>query len=456
MRTPRLLPIVVATIVIAACAAAIAPLWSWYNASFMSLNYSGVIQLQNGNLLHASVNPLEAFTLYFNELDKDGKLLRTIPAPGVSVGGPRSMVEFDGAIYAPGLADPLALARVDLASGNISTLPLPLPIADHDQVFVSEMVVAPDRIWVSGAYFYTVDGQRLRQAVLWSVDAAGTAAILLLPDAEYIDKLSVMPADSTLALVSRYTDSYAVASGFGQAVVRVDADHNVQVVYEVPRADRLLAINDKGYYSVRANGLLYDRIAFFDWQGATTQEWSVNRNLGSGSPELLAHRDDRIMISASSRVIGSTVAVGQTWEHNLYTSSVIVPGYNLAEVRYMGNLTGAGDDKAIVWTERYTVRPYSVTIGEESKVSATHTEIYTIYDLSGKVVKTFHDLPYTRIVGSGSCSNFDCGSEQSPASAGVCHTYDLVPLRDQRFAAGNIHCTGDFAGGHASVSVFKY
>lgn len=453
MRTLKFGFLALSTAVATACALSTAPLWSWHTPDLQSLGVTEVLEMQNGNVLHAfEQHWLDRF--YFNEFDTHGTLQRSVSADGFINANLQGFAEKDGYVYGEREGAALDLQRLNLADGTTETILLPLPFADDSSFNLSYLKTVGSSVWASGIVTRDVNGVATSHLLLWRIDGVIAELVHVLDDVRGVDIFTEVFADGSVILPVKYSNAYVAATGFSQGIMRIDMEGKLQLVSQIKTGDALVKATDTGFYTLK--GPENNLIEYATWSGDASQVWQFSVAFQNGPPQLLAHAGDKITVKNFSRLYGASTSAGQTWSKILYEKTVVDPVYNYTETSNTGNSLWLGEGKAMVRRERFTVRPAGVLIGEFAKITATHTELYEVYDIDGNLIKTFSDAPYERVVDAPGCHNFDCGSEQSPDSAGICFSWYASPLADNRFAVSNVHCTGDFSGANPGVSVFKY
>lgn len=457
MRLPRSIFVLSSSFIAVACTAMFSPVWTWHNDAVSTTVAYAPLPLQNGNLLSVSQESMFEKIARLNEFDPAGNLVRSMSAPHLRLSQEQSLVEFNGYIYVVTGGDQHVIEKLNLDDGSITVLNMPVTTNENEILSSSPLATIGDRLWITGSIIRTVDNQQTVQAVLWSLDATDTVTTVPLENMRSISAVSDTFPDGGIALSARYTNDYVASSGFTGALLRVDAEQNLHQVYQLQAPETVLAADSEGFYLIPTFDNERDEIRFQNWQGTIEQRWQFDEKFYHNMPRLLAHEGDKIMIEINNTLVGANTEAGQTWSHSLYEESVVDPVYNHTRTSFSDRVARLNDGKAIVSRERYTVNPYGITIvNYYSKVIATHTELYELYDIDGTLLKTFADPAYSRVLDAPGCGNFDCSSEQSPDSEGVCYTWALTPLKGNRFASSNLFCTGDFAGANPGVSVFAY
>lgn len=441
------------TAVATACALTTAPLWTWHTPDKLSLGLTEVLQLQSGNVLHAfEQHWLDRF--YFYEFDSNGNLQRSQSADGFINTSLQAFAERNGFVYGQKEGAALDLQRLNLADGTTETILLPLPFTDYTSTRVSYLTAAGHAVWASGIVKREVDGIESSHLLIWRIEGDTAELIHVLDGVRSTDVFSEVFADGSVIFPVTYSNDFVAATGYSKGVMRIDAEGRPNLLTQISAGDGLVKATDTGLYTLKGpdNNLL----EYTAWAGDATQSWQFSVAFQNGPPRLLAHEGDKIMVKNFSRLYGASTSAGQTWTKILYEKSVVDPVYNYTETNDTSISLWLGEGKGMVGRERFTVRPAGVLIGEFAKITATHTELYEVYDLDGNLVKTFSEAPYKRVVDAPGCHNFDCGSDQSSDSAGICISWFASPLADNRFAVSNVHCTGDFSGAYPGVSVFNY
>lgn len=453
MRSLKFGFLALSTAVATACALSTAPLWTWHTPDLQSLGVTEVLRLQNGNVLHAfEQHWLDRF--YFNEFDANGNLQRSLSADGFINASLQAFAESNGYVYGQREGAALDLQRLNLADGTTEAILLPVPFAEYTSTRLSYLKAAGNSIWVSGIVNRDVDGVASSHSLIWRIDGVTAELVHVLDDVRSVDIFSDVFADGSVIFPAKYSNAYIAATGFAQGIMRIDAEGKLQLMAQINTGDALVKATDTGYYTLK--GPDNNMIEYAPWSGDASQTWQFSVAFQNGPPLVLAHVGDKLMVKNFSRLYGASTSAGQTWSKILYEKSVVDPVYNYTETSDTSISLWLGEGKGMVGRERFTVRPAGVLIGEFAKITATHTELYEVYDIDGNLVKTFSEAPYKRVVDAPGCHNFDCGSEQSPDSAGICISWYASPLADNRFAVSNVHCTGDFSGANPGVSVFKY
>ena len=439
------------TLSLAACAAYIKPLWSWFHMDSGSV---GAVTMPDGKVVSVSwgAHWADENMLIIAVFDESGSVVSRWEFDSELAPDPDKAAEVGGKLFfANGFGSPLSL--FDLQTGEPQAIPLTLPDG-MTGLFVSAIQSAGNRLVVLGTVRPTdAEDQQVRS--LWVLDSQGNEIEMqLLEGYTYSRPLQKLNDGSFVFRADMPNDS-----GLGDTVFRYGPGGLEQ--FDLTPDEYYVGANDSGLF-VWQSGAAGNHVRYLSWSGQLISVWpseiKPSQVIRLAADDIIAEiRGDLYRIAPGGSVVWhrdvqySTAKPGETFTH-----------FDISErpdpATLMNDHIMVGPDGDIlVGLLQYKGRVHGFLDGS-TWIRNQMNVVFERYDIDGNKVKTYQDDTYTRIMqASVNCYQFVCANPGDRVEReGACDLLEARINEQGRLVMRGRHCHGlQDQFGHR-VSVFEY